>query len=322
MSTLRKWFSMQRIRTRLPLYLTSGLLHFLGIALVYVAIWWLMLPPETHKALHEAASYGLFVDQPHALLFHGLLSACFWVLLVLVVQVFKQPAEQRQLRLVRARGTVIVETLIVLPVFLLITLGLLQLTILNTAGLLTSLGAFKAGRAVSVWAPEADEGRLGVNYSIVDEKARLAAASAVTPVAPSDFVHSCTGSTSLDAKLDAIRSVGHATSMNPNMKAHGSRSNLSVSRAFDHSNFLIRGQSKLSFAWCATEVVIEPAQPRPAERFTVTVIYQQQMAMPFVEVVFGDFREVAGRTGFYTQLERSYSTTAQIKPNRTAPGLF
>lgn len=281
-----------------------------------------MLPLETHTALQEAAAHDVFLHQPGALLYHAALSACFWAMLLILFGILQKPREHQQLRLVKARGTVIVETLIVFPVFLLTSLGLLQLTILNTAGLLTSLGAFKAGRSISVWAPEADHGRNGVNYALVNEKARLAAALAVTPVDPADFVYSCDGSTSIDTSRDAMKSLGHAIEVNPNVQLHGSRSNLSLSRAFDHSNFFIRGQSKLSFAWCATDVEITPSSPSSGENFTVTVRYQQQMAMPFVEIVFGSFDEVGGRGAFYTEIQRSYATRAHIEPNADTPGYF
>lgn len=301
--------------------LGTGLLHLTGVALVYVGIWWMMLPPETHSALREAAAHGIFYDQPTSLILHAGLSASFWAMLVIAFKLFTAPSEKRSARLVKARGTVIVETLIVFPVFLLITLGLLQLTILNTAGLLTHLAAFKAGRAVSVWAPEAHHGRKGVNYTTMNEKARTAAAAALAPVAPSDFVYSCDQNNSLETMLEALRTVGHITTLNPNVKLHGSRSNLSVSRAFDHSNFIIRGQRKLEFAFCAVEVEVDPPNPGPATNFNVVVTYRQQMAMPFVEVVFGSFDEVGGRAAFYTTIQRRHATTSQIEPNDSTPGL-
>ena len=72
------------------------------------------------------------------------------------------------------------ETLIVIPVYILVMLGTMQLSQNMMAGLLTTLSAFEAGRTAAVWIPEAESGRNGVSDDLVNDKVRIAAATVVT----------------------------------------------------------------------------------------------------------------------------------------------
>lgn len=296
----------------------ASALHLLGVAVIFCLFGWWILPGEAHPAIAQAYSLGVFSEHPQEVLLHAGISACLWALLFIAWKLLTTASEEKTPRLVRARGTVIVETIIVFPVFLLITLGLVQLALLNTAGFLTTLGAFKAGRVVAIWYPEALEGRNGVDLALVEEKARLAAASSVAPVAPADFVFSagdCVASDSLDAKLEALGDLGHDTSP---ASAYGQATpeNLSLATAFDQSDFATRGQTKLLFAHCATTVEYVVSGHEVLTR----IQYQQQIAMPVVSLVFGEPATVAGRQGFYATIERDHRTTHQIVPMDEPPG--
>lgn len=294
-------------------------LHLLGTATFFTASWWLLIPLETRQALREAYHHGAIQIHSTELLLHAGLSACFWAMLFIGYKLLTTP-RKRTPRLISARGTVIVETLIVFPLFLLLTLGLLQLILVNTAGLLTSLAAFNAGRAISVWAPEIGR-RNDVERSLVLDKARVAAAMALAPVAPADFITTnCgSGSTTLSKQLEGLRSTGHTSTTNILAATDGNAS-LSVNRAFDLSNFETRGRNKLNFAYCATEIESNISDSTQGTSFNVQVNYKHQLAMPVVAVVFGGYSVVEGRPGFYSTITRSHTTTAQIKPRAETPG--
>lgn len=298
---------------RISLWLTTAALHLLGSATVFAASAWLLLPAASRQALQTAYHQGFFGDIPDELLLHIGLSICLWSLLWIIWKILSTAPETTKPRLVRAKGAVILETLLVLPVFLLLTLGLLQLTLLNTAGLLTTLGAFKAGRAVAVWHPEALTGRNGVDDSLVEEKAHLAAAAAIAPSAPSDFEYTdCSelNNDTFEARIDALEEQGHTTSNYSIAKSGDDRADLTLSSGFDTSGFDIRGQRKLSFAYCATTLDIQTDDGE----VHVVIEYQQQMAMPIAEVVFGDRQTVAGRSAFYSTITREHRTTHQLQP--------
>lgn len=303
---------------RVALWSVGAGLHLLGVSVVWVASLWLLLPAESHAALVDAYHQGAFGPRPHEWLIHLGLSACFWALLVIAWKLCFSPAADRAPRLIRARGAVMLETIIVFPVFLLLTLGLVQLTLLNTSGLLSTLAAFKAGRTVAIWYPEYLEGRNGVDLDLVEEKARLAAASSLAPVAPSDYVINigdCPASESLDAKLETLADLGHEE-MNAESFDDATKDKLSVATAFDQSNFTSRGQAKLIFAHCATTVDYLVN----GHEIHTRIQYQQQIAMPVVAYIFGDIDVVGGREGYYTTMERDHITTHQIQSRARAPG--
>ncbi|RAL24863.1 hypothetical protein DL240_01240 [Lujinxingia litoralis] len=301
-------------------HLTSAAGHLVGVCVVFVASWMLLTSAETRDLTVEALRHGLLAQIKFEIWIQLGLSACTWAMGVIAYRGF-MASRQRQPRLVKARGTVIVETLIIFPVFLLLLMGLLQLTINNTAGILTTLAAYNAGRTAAIWHPEAEVGRNGVNQGMVRDKARVAAAVAVTPVAPSDFMYSmgsCTNKSTqtLDPKIESMTMGGHVTDVSLHAKAHGNREHLSIANAFDRSSFLSRGQRKLNFAYCATDV----SYTTSGTKVTARVEYQHQNAMPMVERIFGDFRTVAGRAAFYSTMVREYTTTLQIPPLDNAPG--
>lgn len=89
------------------------------------------------------------------------------------------------------RGTVAVEFLVVLPVFLLLTFGLGQLVLNLVGGLMANYAGYQASRTAWVWAPEIGKNRSGqqVSAATVNERIRMSVAAGMTPVAPGDFAN-------------------------------------------------------------------------------------------------------------------------------------
>ncbi len=310
-----KYLNGRRWAAQMGKWFGYAALHAAGTMTIFVGIWWFMLPPAIRSSLTEAYHYGLYAGQPTELYFHLGLSACFWAMLYIGFQLLITPSEKKQPRLVKARGLVYLEFIVVLPVFLLLNLGLIQLTILNTAHLLTNLASFKTARAVALWHPEAMGDRNGVTEALVGEKALVAAASTLAPVAPADFAfnnNSCSSDT-LEHALSAFESLGHAGS------GTGGESGIakSVATFFDTANFQSRGQRKLMFAHCATEIGYSVNESD--HTIEAVVSYHQQMAMPWANQVFGSFQTVAGRDGHYATIVRAHTVTYQVVPFADIP---
>ncbi len=304
-------------------WLIGGTGHLFGVAVIFCFSWWLLIPAPTRSALRDAYQHGLFHERPTELLIHLGLSACFWILLVITWHLIRSSSQGRTRRIIKARGTVMLETAIVMPVLLFTTLGIIQLTLTNTAGLLTSLAAYNAGRTFAVWYPETDPsnppnaGRMGVDDDMVREKARLAAAAAVAPVAPSDFRHQaagdCGNSDSLDARLEALQAIGHESESG--VDGHG---NYSLARAFDQSDFAHRGQTKLMAAHCA--VTVDYVVNADQHTLHAQVEYKDYVTIPLVGPVFGEYETVGGREGFFSTITRDHETTFQLWHTPEPPG--
>lgn len=340
---------------RLVLIIANGTIHIFGVAFVFVlsAAW--LLPPQARNQLSEAYQMGAFGAVPFEALLHlGLSTAC-WALLYLGFRLCTRIPQSNPPRLVQARGSVYLETLIVLPVLLFMIFGFLQLIILNSAGLLSTLASYNATRVVAVWGPEAEVGRSGVTQELVAEKARVAAAAAVAPVAPADHFFQRCGSDgdTLDNFLNGLKMDQLTVSLaGANIAiAHGHtnyrafttnptnvvRPRLSVPIAFDSTDFSTRGQRKMEFAYCATTVAWRSASgeegpcvgpqcddisPPDAndDQAGATIAYQQQMIFPMVQRAFGSRDTVASRRSFFNSIERSHTFHAQMNPNPTPPG--
>lgn len=124
---------------------------------------------------------------------HVVLSALVWGALVAFAS--RRNRAPRHVRAMRpARGTILLEFLIILGPFMLLTSGMIQLSVNNITHILSHVAAYEAGRAVWVWEAES-----GANP---ERKARLAAASTLAPTAPSGLLSLPTGG---DAELDNLR---------------------------------------------------------------------------------------------------------------------
>ena len=231
------------------------------------------------------------------------------------------------LRVVRAaRGQVMLETLIILPVYLLVMMGSMQLALTSMAGLLTTLGSYQAGRAAAIWLPEQriSNPRRTVSEAVVKDKVRVAVVSAVAPVVASGFASGLStcdaadNSTTLTHKIEAMEgalNLGILPSL-PGGRTSGDRSQLTVGGAFDEGGMKNRIGPKMRFAYC---LVDEPAFSFSGDKVTTSIVFNYQMVMPFVELAFGEFRNLHGRSGYYSAIKRSYQVRMQIPPNPVSP---
>ncbi len=304
--------------------------HTLGMSATFFLGFWVHGTPEVARALGESWHYGFLQNNQFELLLQLGLSGCLWAMIVITatsLQNARRDREQNVTRLKKAKGAVMTETLIVFPVLLLLTVGLLQLTLNNTAAIFTSLAAFQAGRTVYVWDPETDDayGRNdGQSKSEVEERARIAAASVIAPVAPSNYSGgTCSTSARFDKKLEAMMSVtlgaagsfGTASAGAVKAVAAGKpilwSRNQTVDRGFDTDKFEIRGPVKMLLAYCQTTVTYE----RDGGYNKTSVQYDHRISMPMIGYLFGERRGL----GYFARIERSYVLPQQLHPNPAVP---
>lgn len=295
--------------------------------------------PASREALGFAFSQGILVDTllVDAALHVGL-CALVWATLFFMGQRLwrlarRGPEDAPPLRLGGARGTVLTETLIVLPVALLLIMGIAQLALVNIAATLTDLAVIQSARSVWVWAPEAQEGRFFVDRSTVREKARVQAAAVLAPAASSDFGSFAAGQhpgytksfrkamgaiygTQLDDAGTDIGSYSTAEAeLHLNPDRENSAENFVFELAFDSHQFQERTARKFFNAWVHTDIELLESDDWIGARMT----YHQPMLMPLVAGIFGDFQHINGESGYYLSIERAYTLRKQVKPNANLP---
>jgi len=314
--------------------------HFLVHVTGVLAVATLLLLPYLEQSLLDAYATALAYDEFRAFTalewgVHVGLSLCVWALLVISYKLFS--SRRRKLRAVKvARGSVITELLIILPVWMLLSMGLMQLCITNIAGILTNLATFQAARTVWVWHGESSGNRIGVSYFTIMSKARVQAAQSLAPVAPGDYFHDpfFTVSPALKSaragmlaqqlpllmedqgavafplvyllELEDIEGVVRA----------GDKKGLSLARSLDQTTFRLRSVRKLTWAYHATTVIPVMALGRSG----AVVIYHHQIAMPLVPQAFGQLKTVMGRAGYYRPIVREFNFAAQRPANPDFPG--
>jgi len=314
-------------------WLGAALFHVAGVAVVAAVAALLVLPFETVEML---ASVHLAVPQvmgnsAPAFFLHIGLSACMWALLVIIYKLWKHPRPQRVHALGR-RGSVMTETLIVLPIFLLMTLGLAQLAVNNVAGILANVAVYEAARTAWLWTPEEGVERVSgtVDAAAVKDRARIAAALVMTPAAPGEFLTDPISGTDQFKKTrfamaashvpggGAFQSLGEllSTAFSFDMTRATER-NMSLSRALDESTFIERGLLKFTHAYTVTDIeVTQSAEGRIGVKLT----YHHHQAMPYVRRLYGTFKmsNVGLRAGYYVEYTREYSFKAQEYPANAA----
>jgi hypothetical protein len=203
------------------------------------------------------------------------IAGAFWALFYLSGQsLLRRREAPRAVRI--GRGTTMVETLVVLPVLLLLISGLSQLTMLNVASLLSNLAGYNAGRAVWVWDAQ------GVSDSECEQRAIDAAAHAVTPSVPDDFA-GASGNRAGDA-----RSLNYAAAYDTGRNIEG------------------RAAGKLAFARKSVDVRIIRGARAGAE-----MTYHFHIAFPWFNYMFGERNEVGGRVGYFAPIRRRYDLPRQ-----------
>lgn len=290
-------------------------------------------------ALSDASTMSALFDAREVLLplnagavsVHVAMSALFWGVCVCGYKMLSAPRKTRRLRLATSRGTAIVEMLIILMPFLMMTGGLAQLSINNITGVAAHLAAYQAGRTYWVWEKEfhTDTERpnaFRVTSTDVQRIARLSAASALAPVAPSTNVMT---PTSTPDELKALRGVmfshfqdgGSSSKGSTQITAAGAVTQggqgpsgsgddgLAFDTALDSDNFASRAARKLTFAYEATTVTPETA----GGEVGATVVYLHFQAFPWFGWLFGSQATVAGRQGYYATYTRTYTVAAQVE---------
>jgi hypothetical protein len=304
--------------------------HVTGVVTCAALMLAMGLPEHTFALAFEALRDGFVLGQLKldGLTLLGLSSLAWGVVYGGIHQMLKHDRRGRRVKVQRvarlSRGTVMTETLIVIPVYILVMLGTMQLSQNMMAGLLTTLSAFEAGRTAAVWIPEAESGRNGVSDDLVNDKVRIAAATVVTPVTPAGFATSCgdaDGSESLEKLITGLKAAGHRSEAVSLLSiSQGYDRNLNVGRGFDVLPAFFRGIPKLTAAYCATSVdSMAQSQEDGVTMVTTTVSYRHMAVMPVVARIFGSPDTVGDRAGYFTTITRAYKMPMQISPNPRSP---
>jgi hypothetical protein len=259
------------------------------------------------------------------------LAACLWAMTFIVFQLIKMRVSQRKLGVVKlARGSVMTETIVILPVWMLLVFGLLQLAVNNVGGILANVAVYEAARTAWVWKGEVGK-RAGVTDAIVTDRARIAAAMVMTPVATGDFTSDPRLPTVAANKMRNALALAHvpligsvASQVLPgnaqdliagagsfSFTGLATRNNQSVWRALDGDPFIIRTLKKFTFAYHCTKVEVSESGGETVAKLT----YLHQISMPMMGPVFGSRKlfsaDTGYRSGYYTTYKRSSGRASQ-----------
>lgn len=248
------------------------------------------------------------------------LAACFWAMLYIAFAYFREGRKARKkMAIVKVTGTVLTETLIVFPVFLLLTFGLAQMAVNSMAGLLSTLGVYEAARTIAVWGPEQGHNRTGsgaVTNAHIRDRARIAAAAVIAPVA-TPLARSANFCDRSDTFNRTIRGMAAAGLM-PTVV--GTAEVASLSQALGTENYMRRGPAQFASAYCGTNVtftggIITQMASSDRTTFTTRLTYDHKIQFPFMGRVFGQM----SATGYTTRITRAYSMTQHLSPNPILP---
>lgn len=300
----------------------EGLGHVLAISVLFAVACALALPGETfgmvRASVHDPQMSGYVIKDIAIML---ALATIIWAVFFTGFSWVRDGLNrQKTMAVHKTAGTIVTETLIVLPVFLLLTFGIAQMGINSMAGLLTTVGTFQAARTIAVWAPEQGTSRTtsggAVSSLDVIDRAKIAAATVIAPVAPmSAGAIAC-------SKPDALQKLSSsmvAAGLSPAAAAQARIG--TFSEALDSSAFAQRGPTKLAAAFCSMEVSFfgdiktSPGDTGQGE-FTTNVTYNHKMVMPLVGLAFGGTLTPGG---WQTSIERSYRLHHHLTPNPESP---
>lgn len=242
-------------------------------------------------------------------------SACLWALIWLTGQwAVLHRRETRRLAVVRTRGTILTEFLIVLPIYLLLTSGLAQLSINSAAKVLTALATFQAGRTAWIWEPETRGAnqRNGATADDVNDRARIAAATVLAPVVPAEFRGTCSYTATFDETMRAMTLMPASTARGLVVgQVDPLPENRFYNVAFDDSVMMERGAKKLFMAYCNTNVEYSMG----GRGIVTKVEYNHANVFPWFAYIFGQQKVSGGRLAYYTVMNAEYSLPLQIDPN-------
>lgn len=335
--------------TQIPPHKSSQLLmstaahaiaHLSVILIIATLIAWAVLPMPSLQMLLQ---YNTDVADVRSMSVSSLilqfgLASCIWAMCIITYKLMAlHRTAPTTTRLHTSRGTVLTETLIIMPVFLLLTFGLAQLSINNMAGMLANVAVYEATRAVWIWQPEVDSERFPDENPA--DRARIAVAQVMTPIAPGDFRIMTSGSDLSDhfkASRKALLAAqvpfgGHLSDMLPDGLTDGltatlpgtdSGEHLSFYRGLDSQKFIVRSYTKYTHAYLATNVEVINDGGNLGARVT----YQHNQVMPLVGGIFGSRVGLLGfggpgqRGGYYSNYTREFTLPAQPwLPNKQMP---
>lgn len=301
-------------RTSIAAQILSGAGH---IAMTFV-IFGLFASPFLSTGVVDMVGTGIIDPQIQAPLLKDLavmfgLAVCTWALLFIAyTHVRDRIRRQKAMVVVKTRGSIMTESLIVLPVFLLMTFGLGQMGVNSMAGLLTTLGTFQAARTLAVWGPEVVANRPGtsVSRSDAEDRARIAASLVIAPVAP------MSAGNILCSKSNAFRKLVQgmvAAGLSP---VEVPQRYTSFASSLDNATFAQRGPAKFAGAYCSTKVTYSGNMSTEGSEFNTKVEYRHKMVFPLVGLAFGG-TPTAG--GWLTTVERNYTLTHHLTPINVLP---
>lgn len=300
----------------------------------------LLIVPTQHLetvASRLSAVPALWEMSQLSLVLHFALAACIWALICILYKLIQlRIRETKTVATVKlSKGTVVTETLIVTPIFLMLTFGMAQLTVNSIGGILANVAAYEAARAAWIWQPEEDasDRRMGIEDGTTIEKCRIAVAFAMMPVAPGDYLKNPLLDSDFadDARLiaaganvplsgvllniigDDIADLGAtgfgAGETNP-------FTGRSYSRSLDASSFVVRSIRKFTTAFLAAGCTVD------SNTHEVTMTYRHHIMMPVVGRLFGEFElnGVGNVPGYYSTYTRTFGFQKQLAtPNRRLP---
>ncbi len=304
-----------------------AVLHTFAVGVYAFGLAYVLTPSAyAWKCFQSAVAVGELRDlSVTAGLLHLGLAACLWAMTYIVIQLIKMRTTQRKLGVVKlTRGSVMTETIVILPVWMLLVFGLLQLAVNNVGGVLANVAVYEAARTAWVWKGEVGN-RASVTDAMVSDRARIAAAMVMTPVATGDFATNpilppaatkmrnalalahvpLLGSVAAQVlpggAQDFLAGVGSFS-----FTLFATRKNQSVWRALDGDPFIIRTLKKFTFAYHCTKVEVSESGGETVAKLT----YLHHLSMPMMGPVFGSFKLLSEDTGYRTGYYSTYVRTS------------
>ncbi len=171
----------------------EGVFHVLGALLVVALVSAPMLDRFTIALVVDAMSSGVLEMSWTKIALQVGIGVGVYATCMLAYRSWKARKGTSAKRVIRkARGTVMVETLIVLVPFLSLTSGIAQLSLLNIGALLADIAVYQGARTAQIWHPETELDRAppasGATWDVtVRERAKTASAIVMAPTAPNAF---------------------------------------------------------------------------------------------------------------------------------------
>lgn len=299
-------------------------LHSFGL-LLSGALGLLLTLVFTGDAWHMVSDEQLGSDTAFHLFLQAVVFSLGWPLLLLSSRCLKRLRREfstETIRVMSHRGTAMTETLIAMPVVFLLSFGLAQFAVNNIAAVMMNYATFSASRAAWIWEGEGD-------LDEAAERARIAAAAALTPVAYGGSLKSAEAETDSFRQARGILVASQYPVIFDSMGANGvsegeqlvggsNQKPPSLAGALVETSFKARSAQQMTAAYRSTIVeVVELGND-----METTVRYQHFIAMPLVGRVFGEYGVIQGRLGYWMLFERTYKRARMTESNRNIEGLI